>query len=90
MPLLPTPPSNLLSRQGEPTDVIACRAPAAILTLLCLDSDGLRGADSLAELAGDAALLAGGVATQRVLAAEARTDGALLEGVIDLRSGSVS
>ena len=40
-------------------------------------------ADGLAELARDAPLLAAGVAAQRVLAAEARAEGALLEGVVD-------
>lgn len=44
----------------------------------------LRRADGLAELAGDAALLAGGVAPQHVLAAEARADRALLKRVVDL------
>ncbi len=42
-------------------------------------------AHGLAELARDAALLAGRVAPQHVLAAEARADRALLEGVVDLR-----
>lgn len=42
-------------------------------------------ADCLAELAGNAALLACWVAAQHVLATEAGADGALLKGVVDLR-----
>ncbi len=38
----------------------------------------------LAELAGDAALLAGGVPPQHMLAPEPGADRALLEGVVDL------
>jgi hypothetical protein len=44
-------------------------------------------ADCLAELAGDAALLARWVAAQHVLATEAGADGALLKGVVDLLRG---
>src|SRR4029079_3232807 len=58
---------------GAPCAVVAARAG--------LDRDRLRRADRLAELAGDAALLAVWVAAQRVLAAEARRDGPLLEGI---------
>src|SRR6266446_3272589 len=43
-------------------DVVAGRAPAAILARLGLDRDRPRRADRLAELAGDAALLAIGIA----------------------------
>ena len=38
------------------------------------------------ELAGDAALLAGGIAPKHVLSPEAQADRALLKGVIDLRA----
>ena len=54
-------------------EVVARRAAAAVLALLRLDGDGLRRAHGLAELAGDAALLARGVAAEDVLAAEAGT-----------------
>src|SRR5689334_24800946 len=47
-------------------DVVARGAPAAVVARLGLDGDGLGGTDRLAELAGDAALLAVGIAAQRV------------------------
>ena len=69
-------------------DVVAHGAARAVIAARAgLDGDRLRGADRLAELAGDASLLAVRVAAQRVLAAEARADGALLERVIDGRLG---
>ena len=68
-------------------DVVPSGTPAAVLALLRLDGDGLRGADGLAQLASDAALLTRGVATQDVLAAEARAQRTLLERVVDLRDG---
>src|SRR5262245_19706101 len=49
--------------RGPPRAVVAARAG--------LDGDGLGGTDRLAQLAGDAALLAVGIAPQRMLAAEA-------------------
>ena len=52
-------------------DVVARGAARAILTRFGLDGDGLRRAHRLAELAGDAALLAIRVAPQRVLAVPA-------------------
>lgn len=64
-------------------DVVAGGAATPVGALLGLDGDGLRRADGLAQLAGDAALLARRVAPQGVLAAEPRGDGALLEGVVD-------
>lgn len=64
-------------------DVVAGGAAGAVGALLGLDGDGLRRADGLAQLAGDAALLARRVAPQGVLASEAGGDGALLEGVVD-------
>src|SRR5579871_31358 len=64
-------------------DVVARCAPAAVLARLHLDGDGLSRADRLAELAGDAALLAVGIAAQRVLAAEARAQGPLLVGIVE-------
>src|SRR5579883_1134165 len=63
-------------------DVVARRAPAAILARLGLDGDGERRTDRLAELAGDAALLAIGIAAQRMLAAEARRKRPLFIGVV--------
>src|ERR1700676_1907436 len=60
-------------------DVVARRAPAAVVVArLGLDGDGLRRADRLAELAGDAAFLAVGIAAQRVLATETRAERSLL------------
>jgi hypothetical protein len=64
-------------------DVLASRLALVVAPHLRLDGDRLRGADGLAELAGDAALLARGLAAERVLAAEARRDGVLLKGVVD-------
>lgn len=58
-------------------DVVARRAAGAVGPLLGLDGDGLRRAHGLAELAGDAALFAGGVAAEGVFAAEAGGNGAL-------------
>ena len=63
-------------------DVVARGAAAAVLARLGLDGDGERRADRLAELAGDAALLAVGIAAQRMLAAEARAERALLVRVV--------
>mmetsp|Transcript_39253 Transcript_39253/g.93942 ORF Transcript_39253/g.93942 Transcript_39253/m.93942 type:complete len:241 (+) Transcript_39253:181-903(+) len=64
-------------------DVVARGAPRAVLTHLRLDGDGLRRADGLAQLARDAPLVAARVASQRVLASEARREVSLLEGVVD-------
>src|SRR5262249_27404375 len=50
-----------------------------------LDGDGLRRTDRLAQLAGDAALLAVRIAAQRMLAAESRRDRPLLERVVQSR-----
>src|SRR5690606_17792379 len=63
-------------------DVVARRAAAAVLARLGLDRDREGRTDGLAQLAGDAALLAVGVAAQRVLAAEARAERPLLVGVV--------
>src|SRR3954452_18834883 len=64
-------------------DIVARRAPAAVLARLGLDRNAQRRADGLAQFAGDAALLAVRVAAQGVLAAEARADRVLLVRVID-------
>src|ERR1041384_7097446 len=67
-------------------DVVACGpARAVIAPRPRLDSDRLRRADRLAELAGDAALLAVRIAPQRVLAAEARRQHALFERIVERR-----
>src|SRR3982750_580332 len=64
-------------------DVVAHGAAGAVVpTRTGLDSDRLRRADRLAQLAGDAALLAVRIAAQRMLAAEARRDRPLLERVV--------
>src|SRR5262245_23344013 len=54
-------------------DVVARRAAATVRARLGFDGDGLGRADRLAQFAGDAALLAVGIAAERVLAAKART-----------------
>src|SRR5262249_39992111 len=54
-------------------DVVARGAARPVLPLLRLDMDGERRTHRLAQLAGDAALLAVRVAAQRMQAAEART-----------------
>src|ERR1051326_806778 len=69
-------------------DVVARRAPAAIIARFRLDRDRERRADRLAQFAGDAALLPVGVAAQHVLAAKARAQRALFVGVID-RDGAL-
>src|SRR5215510_893647 len=67
-------------------DVVARGAARAVVAARPgLDSDGLRWADRLAQLAGDAALLAIGVAAQCMLAAEARRDRAFLERIVKRR-----
>jgi len=68
-------------------NVVAGRAAGAVSTLLGLDGDGLRRANGLAQLAGNAALFTSWVATQSVLATEAGRDGALLEWVEDCVAG---
>src|SRR5207302_3315271 len=67
-------------------DVVARRAARAVVAARAgLDGDRLRRADRLAQLARDAALLAVRIAAQRMLAAEARRDRALLERVVQRR-----
>src|SRR6185437_263798 len=60
-------------------------ARAVVAARAGLDRDRLRRADRLAQLAGDAALLAVRVAAQRMLAAEARRDRPLLERIVQRR-----
>src|SRR6185503_5068090 len=62
-------------------DVVARRAARAVVALVALDGDGERGAHRLAQLAGDAALLAVRIAAQRVQPAEARALRRLLLGI---------
>jgi hypothetical protein len=64
-------------------NVVTGRAAGSVETGLGLDSDSLSGADGLAQLAGNAALLAVGVPPQRVLSTETGREGTLLEGVHD-------
>src|SRR5246500_525508 len=67
-------------------DVVAHGAAGAVVAARTgLDGDRLRRADRLAQLAGYAALFAVRIAAQRVLAAEARRDRALLEGIVQRR-----
>src|SRR5437868_4275699 len=67
-------------------DVVAHGAAGAIVAARpSLDGDRLRRTDRLAQLAGDAALFAVGIAAQRMLATEPRRDRALLERIIQRR-----
>jgi hypothetical protein len=52
-------------------DIVACGPSATIHTLLSLNRDGLRRANSFAQLASNAALLSCWVASKSVLASEA-------------------
>src|SRR5690349_17969974 len=67
---------------GE-VDVVARRAARAVVALLRLDGDRQRRAYGLAQLAGDASLLAVGVPAKRVQAAEARALRRFLLGELD-------
>src|SRR5262244_2384398 len=65
-------------------DVVARGAARAVIAARPrLDGDRLRRTDRLAEFAGDTALLAVGIAAQRVLAAKARRDVPLLERIVE-------
>ena len=64
-------------------DVISGGASATICPSFRLNGDGLGGAHSLTQLACDAPLLAVWVPPQNVLAAEARTDGPFLKGIVE-------
>src|SRR4051794_5298851 len=64
-------------------DVVARRAPAAVLARLGLDRDRQRRADRLAQFAGDAALFAVRIAAQHVFAAKTRADRVFLVRIID-------
>src|SRR5205807_6954173 len=67
-------------------DIVARGAARAVIAARAgLDGDRLRRADRLAQLAGDAALLAVRIAAQHMLAAEARADRALLERIVQGR-----
>src|SRR3546814_3987749 len=63
-------------------DIVARGAARAVLAGLGLDGDRQRRADRLAELAGDAAFLAVGIAPQRMFAAKARAERPLFVGVV--------
>lgn len=71
-------------------DIVTCRPPASVHTLLGLDCDSLRWTDSFAQLASNAALLASWVPSQGVLATETGGNRALLEGVEDGVSNRLS
>src|SRR5205814_8724526 len=64
-------------------DVVARRPSRAVGALLGLDRDRERRAHRLAQLAGDAALLAVGIAAQRMQAAEARALRRFFLGILD-------
>lgn len=64
-------------------DVVAGGATRAVLALFGLNGDGAGGADSFAELAGNAAFFACGVAAQCVFATETGRDGSFFERVVD-------
>src|SRR5260370_29183850 len=63
-------------------DVVARRAPAAVVARLGLDRDRQCGADRLAQLARDAALLAIGIAPQGMFTAKSDADRSLLIGIV--------
>jgi hypothetical protein len=67
----------------EQVDIVARGAARAIGSLLGLDGDRQRRADRLAELAGNAALLAVGIAAERVQTTKPRADRSFLLGVLD-------
>lgn len=64
-------------------DVIPSGPPGAVLPLLGVDCDGLRGTGSLAQLASDAPLLAARITPQRMLPPKAGGEVPLLVGVVD-------
>jgi hypothetical protein len=64
-------------------NIVTGRPAASVLTLLGLNGNSLGRADGLAELAGNAALLTGGITTESVLTTETGGDGTLFEGVED-------
>src|SRR3954471_15885060 len=67
-------------------DVVAGGAARAVVAARArFDGDRLGRTDRLAQLAGDAALLAVGIAAQRMFAAEARRDRPLLERIVQRR-----
>ena len=68
-------------------DVVASGAASAVGSLLGLDGDGLRRADGLAQLARDAALLAGRVSPKRVLAPKPGAERPLFKRVVQRRLG---
>jgi len=70
-------------------NVVASCSPTTVFTLFCLNCDGLSRADSFAQLAGNASLLASGVSSQGVLASEAGRDWTLLEWIVDCVSASM-
>jgi hypothetical protein len=64
-------------------DVIPSGPPGAVLSLLGINSDGLRGTGRLAQLARDTSLLAARITPQRMLPPEAGGEVSLLVGVVD-------
>src|SRR4029079_3218548 len=68
-------------------DVVPGGPAAAVLARLGLDGDRERRADRLAQIARDAALLAIGIAAQRMLTAEARALRRLLVRIVERRLG---
>src|SRR5690606_20680024 len=67
-------------------DIVTHRAARTVVAAWAgLDGDGLSRTDGFAQLAGDAAFLAVRIAAQRMLAAEARGDRALFEGIVHRR-----
>jgi hypothetical protein len=64
-------------------NIVTGRPAASVLALFGLNGDSLGRANGLAELASNAALLTGGIATEGVFTTETGGDGTLLEGVED-------
>jgi len=68
-------------------DVVLSRTATVVTARLSFDGDRLCWADGFAQLTGNAALFAGGISSQGVLATEAWADGAFLEWVVDRQLG---
>lgn len=59
-------------------DIVSRRLPSTVLSRLGFDRDSLSWANSLAKLAGDAALFTGGISTKCMLSSESRPHRSLL------------
>mmetsp|Transcript_35132 Transcript_35132/g.56716 ORF Transcript_35132/g.56716 Transcript_35132/m.56716 type:complete len:233 (-) Transcript_35132:122-820(-) len=64
-------------------DIVACCTAAAVCARLCLNGDGLGGANSFAKLAGYTALLPARVSSECMFSTETRAQRSSLEGIVD-------